>query len=173
MISFASDDILVLNAGPLIYLSKLDALDVLGRYTRCAITSGVEGEVVRPPSAYRFPEIARVEGVIRAGSLEVVSMTTDEEDRTDRLGHEVPGLGRGERETITVAASRGWTAALFDRRAHRIGEANGVTVVGMPGLLFAGTREPDLLERRVRGFANLVNMRLDDLERLLARVERP
>jgi len=173
VISFASDDELVLNAGPLIYLAKLDAFDALRPHARCAITSGVEQEVVRPASAYRFPEIAWVEGVIRTGSLEVVSMTTDEQARTDRLGHEVPGLGRGERETIAVAATRGWSAALFDRRARRIAEANGVTVVGVPGLLFAGTRQPDLLERRIRAFATLVNMRLDDLERLLARVPRP
>jgi predicted nucleic acid-binding protein len=168
-----SDDRVVLNAGPLIYLAKLDALDVLERYDQCAITSGVEQEVVRPPSAYRFPEIARVEGLIRVGSLEVVSMTADEQDRTDRLGDEVPGLGRGERETIAVAAARGWSAALFDRRARRIGEANGIVVVGVPGLLFEGSREPDLLERGIRGFATLVNMRLDDLELLLTRVPRP
>jgi predicted nucleic acid-binding protein len=173
MISSASDDSIVLNAGPLIYLAKLDALDVLERHARCAITSGVEQEVVRPPSAYRFPEIARVEGIIRMGTLEVISMTTDEQARTDLLGHEVPGLGRGERETIAVAAARGWSAALFDRRARRIGEANGVAVVGVPRLLFEGSREPDLLERRIRGFATLVSMRLDDLELLLARVPRP
>lgn len=169
MVSFASDDRLILNAGPLIYLAKLDALDVLKGYAGCAITSGVEREVVRPPSAYRFPEIARIEGVIRMAWLDVVSMTTDEQDRTDRLGRDVPGLGKGERETIAVAATRRWSASLFDRRARRIGEANGVAVVGVPTLLVEGTRDADLLERRVRGFASLVNMRLDDLDRLLSR----
>lgn len=48
-----------------------------------------------------------------------------------------------------------------------------MAVVGIPRLLFEGSREPDLLERRIRGFATLVNMRLDDLELLLARVPRP
>lgn len=173
MLSFASDERPILDAGPLVYLAKLDALDVLERIHGCAITSGVEQEVVRPPSAYRFPEIARIERAIRMHTIEVVSMTADEVARTDRLGREVPGLGAGERETIAVAASRGWSAALFDRRARRIGEANGVPVVGVPSLLVGGTHDRDLLERRVRGFATLVNMRLDDLERLLARIARP
>jgi predicted nucleic acid-binding protein len=169
VLSSASDDILILNAGPIIYLAKIDALDVLGHYRRSVVTSGVEREVVLPPSAYRFPEIARIEALIRAGSLEVVSMDTTEHDRTDRLGDEVPGLGRGERETIAVAAARGWLAVLFDRRARRIADASGVAVVGIPALLVEGTPDSSLLERRIRALASLVNMRLDDLGRLLER----
>jgi predicted nucleic acid-binding protein len=165
-----SEHLLLLDSGPVIYLAKVDALDVLSSPRRSGITEGVERETVMPEAAYRFPEIAHIEAAIRMGLLEVVALTSDEQANADELGQQIPGLGRGERETIAVASARGWAAVLFDRRARRIAEAFGVTVVGVFELLFAGTAGDAALVERVRRLAHLVSMRIEDLESILERV---
>jgi predicted nucleic acid-binding protein len=161
---------LIVDASPLIYLAKLDALDVFGIDAPAAISEGVRNEVLLPQAAYRFPEIVGIDDSIRNGWIAVVSLDRQERDGVKALSRQVPGLGRGELETITIARSRGWTAALADRRATRIAEIHGVAIVGIVELLFARTGDSKQLARRIRDLARLVNMRVETLDRLLGRV---
>ncbi len=62
---------------------------------------------------------------------------------------------------------RGWTVCLHERQAARIARALGVATVHLVEILFAGTPDPDLLERRIRAFARLTNMTMTDLDVLL------
>lgn len=161
---------LIVDASPLIYLAKLDALDVFRLDDPAAISEGVRNEVLLPQAAYRFPEIVRIDDSIRRGQIEVVSLDTEEQDSVEALSGRVPGLGRGELETIAVARARRWSAAIADRRASRVAQVHGVSVVGMLELLFARTMEGDRLAGRIRGLAKLVNMRIETLEQLLGAV---
>lgn len=170
MIAHGSQYRLIVDASPLIYLAKLDALDVFGLDDPDAISEGVRNEVLLPQAAYRFPEIVRIDESIRKGRLEIVSLDEAEQEGVEALSRRVPGLGRGELETITVARARGWLAAIADLRATRVAEAHGVCVMGMVELLFARTKDGDELDGRIRGLARLVNMRIDTLEQLLVRI---
>lgn len=171
MIAEDSSYRLLIDASPLIYLAKLDALDVFGRDDPAAISEGVRDEVLLPQAAYRFPEIVAIDESIREGRIQVVSLDEKERSIVEALARQVPGLGRGELETIAVARVRGWRAAIADRRASRIARVHGVSVVGMVELLFARTADGDRLARRIRGLARLVNMRIETLEPLLAQVD--
>jgi predicted nucleic acid-binding protein len=162
---------LIVDASPLIYLAKLDALDVFRLDDPAAISEGVRNEVLLPQAAYRFPEIVRIDESVRKGGIEVVSLDKKERNSVEALSRQVPGLGRGVLETIAVARSRRWSAAIADRRASRIAQVHGISVVGMVELLFARTTDGDRLARRVRGLASLVNMRIEALEQLLRKVD--
>lgn len=172
MIAAASSDRMIVDASPLIYLAKLDALDVFGPDDPAAISAGVRNEVLLPQAAYRFPEIVRIDESVRNGRIEVVALERRERSMVAALSRQVPGLGRGELETIAVARARRWRAAIADRRASRIAQVHGVSVVGMVELLFAKTADADRLARRIRGLARLVNMRIEALERLLGKVDQ-
>ncbi len=171
MVPFDSEHRLIIDASPLIYLAKLDALDVFSLDDPAAISEGVRKEVLLPQAAYRYPEIVRIDDSVRKGRLEVVLLDKAEQDAVDALSRQVPGLGRGELETITVARARGWSAAIADVRACRVARTHGVSVVGMAELLFARTTDGARLACRIRGLARLVNMRIETLEQLLDRVD--
>ena len=161
----------IIDASPLICLAKLDALDVFSVDEPAAISDGVRGEVLLPQAAYRFPEIGRIDESIRDGRIEVVSLDKEERMSVEALSKRVPGLGRGEVGTIAVARARRWSAVIADRRASRVAQTHGVSVVGMFELLFVRTTDRDRLVSRIRALARLVNMRLETLEQLLDSVD--
>jgi hypothetical protein len=105
------------GATRLIYLAKLDALDVFTLDGPAAISEGVRNEVLLPQAAYRFPEIVRIDESVRNGRIEAVSLDEEQRDSVEALSRRVPRLGRGELETIAVARVRRWSAAIADRRA--------------------------------------------------------
>lgn len=158
---------MIVDASPLIYLAKIDALDVFRIEEPAAVSEGVRNEVLVPQAAYRFPEIVRIDESIHDGLIDVVSLDEGERAGVEVLSRQVPGLGRGELETIAIARARGWAAAIADRRASRVARIHGVSVVGMVELLFARTRDVDRLVARIRDLARLVNMRIDTMEQLL------
>ena len=170
MIARGISNRLAVDASPLIYLAKLDALDVFTMDDPAAISEGVRSEVLLPQAAYRFPEIVQIDESIREGRIEVVSLDDTERGSAEALSRRVPGLGRGELETIAVARARRWSAVIADLRTSRIAEVHGVPVVGMVELLFTRTSS-DQLAGRLRALARLVNMRMETLDRLLTRVE--
>lgn len=163
---------LIVDASPLIYLAKLDALDVFGGDLAAAISEGVRNEVLLPQAAFRYPEIVGIDDSIRSGRIMVVSPDRGEVKSIETLSRQVPGLGRGELETIAIARSRRWSAVLADRRATRIAEIHGVTVIGIVEFLFARTKDGKVLASRIRSLAGLVNMRIETLEGLLGKVHK-
>jgi predicted nucleic acid-binding protein len=162
---------LVVDSSPLIYLARLEALDVFTIQDPAHITPGVRREVLVPQAAVRFPEMARIEPAIGEGQLVLTALRQEEQAAADDIGSRIPGLGAGERESLALAPTRGFAVVLHDRRASRIGRAMGIDVVGPLELLFGRTDEDGVLEGRVRAFARLVDMRIEALEHLLERVK--
>ncbi len=162
---------IVLDASPLIYLAKLEALDVLTVATGAAlVTPTVLEEVTRPQIAYRHPDAVEVEQAIERGEIGVVTLTQAEHDAAVDMTKRVPGLDPGETEVLAVAISRTIPAVIFERRARRVARALGANLVGVVELLVAGTDDAVLREERIVRFARLVDMRLDDAVELLARI---
>ena len=164
---------LVLDASPLMYLAKLEALDVLtASGFEPVLPPAVERETSRPEVAYRHPDAARIADALREGRVKTTQLNGEERTEAARLERAVAGLGRGECEVLAIARLRSWPGCLFERRAIAIAETLGVRVVRPAELLFAGTDGVVLLEERVKGFARLVELRLEDAQALLDRVER-
>ncbi len=170
MVSLGSEQRLIVDSSPLIYLAKLEALDVFTVQGPALITAGVRREVLVPQAAVRFPEMARIDRAVAEGWIAVTPLRQGEQRAADEIGTRIPGLGVGERESLAVAAARGLSVVLHDRRASRIGRAMGLDVVGPLDLLFGRTLDDGVLEARVRAFACLVDMRIGALEQLLERV---
>jgi predicted nucleic acid-binding protein len=162
---------LILDASPLIYLAKLEALDVLEVSTRQAfVTPAVIEEVTRPQLAYRHPDAVVVERAMAAGTLEATEPTAAEQGRAHDIATLVSGLHSAEAEVLAIAISRTIPAVIFERRARRVAASLGASLVDVTELLVAGTRDGSLLEDRVVRFARLVDLRLDDAVALLERV---
>ncbi|MDP8904029.1 MAG: hypothetical protein M3N29_01710 [Chloroflexota bacterium] len=157
-----------MDASPLIYLAKLDALDVFTNSGHlCRITPEVERETARAGLSYEHPDALVVADAIRSGLLVRTELTPDEMAVARRLEHEAGGVDRGEAEVLAAATSRAEPALLFERRATRLARSMGIDTWSPVRLLFAGTRSPVELRERVGAFGRLVNMRLVDVQKLL------
>ena len=159
---------MVLDAGPLIYLAKLDALGVLPAGHRTAVvTPSVWNEVARPALAFRFPEIASIERARDVGWLEVHPLAPSEEALADDLAARLSGLHRGELECLAVASERGWLACFHERQASRLARTMGIEPVHLVELLFKGIADAGRLESCLRRFARLTNLATADLDELM------
>lgn len=159
---------LVLDASPLIYLAKLDALDAVGIAGQTAVVPpSVYAEAVRPELAFRHPEIALVERSREDGQLLVVPLEAREMELATELAGRFGGLHAGELDVLAIGQTRGWAVCLHERQAARLARSVGVPAGHLVELLFAGTPDLDLLERRIRHFARLTNLTMNDLDVLL------
>ena len=89
----------------------------------------------------------------------------------ERLLEEAGGIGRGEAEILAAAAERSLPALLSERRASSLARSMGIDTLTPIDLIFTGTAQPALLARRTRQYAELVEMRLFDMEALMERIE--
>ena len=158
-----------MDASPLIYLAKVDALDVFGtgdtgRHRRISPSRGH-----RTQAAYRFPEIALIDSAIRRDHIEVVTLGEQEAGVARAFQAEFQDSAAAKPRRWHSRSSEAWPAVLYDRRARRVAQAFGVRVVGIVELLFDRTTDDALLEDRIRRFASLVAMRIEALEELLNR----
>jgi predicted nucleic acid-binding protein len=160
--------VVVIDAGPLIFLAKLDALVVLDQAHRVGLVpASVWEEVARPELAFRHPEVAVVERARDEGWLEVVDLTEHERARAEVLASRLSGLHRGELECLALAQGRVLPVCLHERQASRLARTLGVDTIHVIELLFEGTPDPDLLADRVRHFGRLTNLAMTDLDALL------
>lgn len=163
----------ILDAGPLIYLAKLDALDVVAVGGRAAVvTPSVYAEAARPELAFLHPEVALVEHAHAQGQLMVIELDAHETELAQGLAARAGGLHSGELDVLALGLARGWPVCLHERQAARLARALGVTTIHVVELLFAGTPDPGLLTARIRHFARLTNLSMDDLDPLLILVQR-
>jgi len=159
---------LVLDASPLIYLAKLDAFDAIAIAGHAAVVPpSVYAEAARPELAFRHPEIAIVERIRKEGQLLVVPLEAREMELATDLAGRYGGLHAGELDVLALGQVRGWTVCLHERQAARLARAAGVATVHLVEVLFAGTPDLDLLEVRIRQFARLTNLTMNDLDVLL------
>lgn len=145
---------MIADAGPLIALARIDALDLLHRlFGRVIITTTVRDEIL--PAASTFPETEQLTHTLVQGWVEVVN---EPQNRWHPLN---PGIDAGEASAIKTACY--WRDAgdavllVMDDRAGRLeAKAQGIALVGtvaMIGLaktegLIAAARP--LLERLVQ-----------------------
>lgn len=163
----------MVDAGPLIYLAKLDALDVFAAAGQVPIvTPEVERETSRPGLAYRYPDAVSIAEALRNGVLERTTVSAEERRVAQRLTAEVGGIDPGESEVLAVAVARGLPALLYERRAVRLARSLGLDTWSPIRLLLAGTSDAAQLRDRIVRFARLVEMRFEDVEELIRRIER-
>ena len=163
----------VLDAGPVIYLAKLDAFDALAVANRVgALPPSVYGEVARADLSFRHPEIPLIERARADGLLEVVDLSPDEARLAAAFGTRTSGLHSGELDVLGLGAGRGWSVCLHERQAARLARGLGIATVHVVELLVAGTPDPVLLEARVRRFARLTNLAISDFDLLLSKLPR-
>lgn len=159
---------LVLDASPLIYLAKLDAFDAIAIAGHTAVVPpSLYAEAARPELAFRHPEIASIENVRADGQLLVVAMDAPEKELATELAVRYGGLHAGELDVLALGHARGWTACFHERQAARLARSLGLETIHVIEILFAGTLDPDLLERRIRHLARLTNLTMNDLDVLL------
>lgn len=162
---------IVLDAGPLIYLAKLDALDAIAIAGHAAVVPpSVFAEAARPGLAFRHPEIATIMRMSEEGGLHVVEPDRREAELATKLGSSHGGLHAGELDVLAIGSVRGWPVCFHERQAARLALALGVATVHVVEILFGGTPANDLLARRIREFARLTNMKMNDADLLLSLV---
>lgn len=159
---------LVLDASPLIYMAKLDAFDVLEIAGHiAAVPSSVYAEAARPELAFRHPEVAIVERARNDGRIVMAELDETERQLAADLANRFGGLHAGELDVLALGQVRGWAVCFHERQATRLADALGLASIHLIELLFAGTPDVGLLERRVRGFARMTNLTMNDLDVLL------
>lgn len=159
---------LILDASPLIYLAKLDALDAVAIAGHVAVVpSSVDAETARPELAFRHPEVAIIERIRLGGQLLVISPEVAETKLATELAERYGGLHAGELDVLALGHVRGWATCFHERQATRLARALGVATVHLVEVLFAGTPDKELLGQRIRHFARLTNLTMNDLDVLL------
>ena len=166
---------IVLDAGPLIHLAKLDALDVLeiGGW-QAMIPPTVRAEAARPELAFRHPEVAVIMRALDEGQVSVSPLSDAEDQLARDLAGRATGLHAGELDVLALGLARSWPVCLHERQASRIAGVLGVQAVHIVELLFDGTADRSVLTGRLRAFGAMTNMRTSDLDSLLKLAdERP
>gem|GEM_PF-3462295 len=162
----------MVDASPLIYLAKLDALDVFGLAGHVPlITPEVERETARPGLAYRFPDALMIAEALRDGVLVRTELSEQERTVASQLGAEAGGLDAGESEVLAAAGARELPVLLHERRAIRMARSLGLETWSPVRLLIEGTPDRELSRTRVLEFARMVQMRFEDVEALVRRIE--
>lgn len=166
---------LILDAGPLIHLAKLDALDVLEKGGwEAMIPPSVRAEAARPELTFRHPEVAVIMRALNEGRVSVAPLTEAEDQLAKDLAGRATGMHAGELDVLALGLARSWPVCLHERQASRIAGALGIRPVHVVELLFDGTPDPTVLTKRLRAFGGLTNMRTSDLNALLELAdERP
>lgn len=150
----------VVDASPLIVLSKTDRLGVLkATYRDAWIGPRVRQEVVESGALVDPVGSRRVAEAITAAWIQELEPSTRETRRARVLSAE-SRLGRGEAETLALAASRKATAIVDDKAARIVAERLGLRYLGTLGVLLeacaAGHLEVEGLEKAVRDVAEIL-----------------
>ena len=121
----------IIDAGPLIALAKVDLLFVPRRlFSRCRIPKAVWLECRRKQGEDR----RRIEQAVDEGWLRVEPATN--------VGHFPPSLGRGEIEAIQLAVETGQALlVLDDRLARREARRRRLDYIGTARMLLLAERE--------------------------------
>ena len=109
---------LVLDAGPLIYLAKLDAMDApaIAGWTP-VVPPSVYAEAARPELAFRHPEVAIIEQAQADGRLRVVALDDREKELAGEMAGRSSGLHSGELDAMALGRTRSWLVCLHHRCA--------------------------------------------------------
>jgi predicted nucleic acid-binding protein len=90
---------------------------------------------------------------VREGVITVLPPTDVEMTIAAEIASQVPGLHRGESEVIAIGITRRMPVVVFERRARRVAESFGASLIDVTELLIRGTADPAVLEERMAGSA--------------------
>lgn len=115
---------IVSNASPVIYLSKIKKLNFLKEKF---------GNILLPKMAYEeiikgkglFSEVDKIEEAMKEGWIEKVEVK-----KADKLKNDFPNLGDGEVESIAISKERKLQVLLDDSYARSVAETLGINVHG-------------------------------------------
>jgi predicted nucleic acid-binding protein len=124
----ARSDIIIADAGPLIALSRIGALDLLrGVFGRVLVTAEVRAEAL-PVADY--PGKADLMAAFDAGWLHCQAFPAGTWQPLN------PGLGPGEHSSIAAALQRPGCLLIIDARAGRAeAHAQGLTIIGTAAMI--------------------------------------
>ena len=126
-------EVVVADAGPLIALARLDALQLLGKlFRRAWVAESVVSECLARPDR---PEGASIHAAVASGLL------------VPRAALSAPAewkLGQGETDSIALALEIGAGLLIDDRSGRQVAEGLGLATVGVLGVLVRAKRKGHL-----------------------------
>jgi len=132
----------VLDATPLIYLGKMDALEVLDGFD-VVTTRKVYDEVVTCGKEAGAPDARRVEKY----DLNIVE--APENETHERLT-DAPGLSDADASVLALVDERNATAVMDEKRGRSVADAEGIGVRGTAFLLLSAVKQDELTADRAR-----------------------
>lgn len=134
--------IVVTNAGPLMALAKVGAIDLLPiLFPGCIVPAAVYDEVVIAGLKTMRPDALAVDAAVKSGKLDVLPVA--DSDLPPEI-QDLP-LDRGERHVIHLARVRLADLVLLDdSRARSIAASLGLRVKGTLGVIIAAYRSGSL-----------------------------
>lgn len=126
----------VLDATPLIYLAKADALEVIDGFD-VVTTQEVYEEVVKHGKEAGASDARRVE------RYELNVVEASENETRERLA-DVPGLSAADASVLALAEEKGETAVMDEKRGRSVAEAEGIDVRGTAFLLLSAVKRNEL-----------------------------
>jgi predicted nucleic acid-binding protein len=126
--------LLVLNSTPLIYLAKVNALELLEKLPeKKVIPASVHAEVVVKGKKKGAPDAFLIEKAINRGGIELKAVK-DKKFLQNLL--RIPGLHRADAEVLALAKELKATAIIDEDKARTIADVNGIPNRGTAYLLF-------------------------------------
>jgi predicted nucleic acid-binding protein len=125
----------VLDATPLIYLAKADALEVLDGF-EVVTTKSVYDEVVVRGKDAGAPDARRV------GRYDLDVVEAPDNETYERLT-DVPGLSDADASVLALADDEDGTAAMDEKRGRNVAEVENIDVRGTAYLLLVAVKKDE------------------------------
>lgn len=139
---------LVFDATPLIYLGKVDRLDVVADIDQRLVVPGrVCEEVVYEGMKYDYPDAKRVNELIRDGTFQ--QETFQKNERFDQLVQNTR-LSPADAAVLLLADELGATAVMDEDYGRTIAETEGVETRGTVYLVLSRVKEDRLTPENAR-----------------------
>lgn len=133
---------LVFDATPLIYLGKIDRLDVVMDLDRRLVIPGrVYKEVVGEGMKHGYADAKRVNALVRDGTIE--QQTFERDERFDQLVQSTP-LSPADVAALLLADELGGIAVMDEGYGRTIAETEGVETRGTVYLVLSQVKDGEL-----------------------------
>jgi predicted nucleic acid-binding protein len=139
---------LVFDATPLIYLGKIDRLDVVADLDRSLVVPGrVDEEVVGEGMKREYADANRIDAAVRDGIIE--QETFERNERFDKLVQNTP-LSPADVAVILLADELGGTAVLDEDYGRTVAETEAVETRGTAYFVLSRVKDGELASEEAR-----------------------